>query len=83
MESVLFPTGDKQAPDRVFRLAQEDGHMTGKWEMVAENQMLGFQNYPALTSKKSKVENTTRKTLDTKDCSSLSTIIHYNRKDIA
>lgn len=58
---------------KVFRLAQEDGHMTGKWEMAAENQMLGFQNYPALTSKKSKVENTTRKILDTKDSSSLST----------
>lgn len=54
--------------------------MTGRWEIVAENnqavaqlQMLGFQNYPALTRKKSKVENTTRETLDAKDASSLST----------
>lgn len=54
--------------------------MTGRWEIVAENnqavaqlQMLGFQSYPALTRKKSKVENTTRETLDAKDASSLST----------
>lgn len=39
-------------------------------QAVAQSQMLSFQNYPA--SKKSKVENTTRKTLDAKDPSSLS-----------
>lgn len=42
-------------------------------QAVAQPQLLGSQNYPALTSKKSKVENTTRKTLDAKDSSSLST----------
>lgn len=57
--------------------------MTGRWEMVKrikrerlssrQPQTLGLQNYPALRSKKAKVENTTRKTLEAKDPSSLST----------